>query len=209
MKKRISVFSIVCLLLAAVSLVVVLYRMWLGEEFWHGWPSWLENPYWLDFGASMIAWPLFEASVAGGAVSIILDALGLRWQPPRWQKWLWIVPLILTAIYLMIFMGIWLSSRVWPPAAGAGRCGNPAHPAVCGAPAALFDGQPGDGLAGGGFDELLSAAPEPGRSPETAGRSTVRQRGTEPGRGAAVAAAIYPAVLWAVPAGGSAHYAVD
>jgi peptidoglycan/LPS O-acetylase OafA/YrhL len=96
-----------------------------------------------------------------------------------------------------------------PPAAGAGRCGNPAHPAVCGAPAALFDGQPGDGLAGGGFDELLSAAPEPGRSPETAGRSTVRQRGTEPGRGAAVAAAIYPAVLWAVPAGGSAHYAVD
>ena len=104
MKKRISVFSIVCLLLAAVSLVVVLYRMWLGEEFWYGWPSWLENPYWLDFGASMIAWPLFEASVAGGAVSIILDALGLRWQPPRWQKWLWIVPLILTAIYLMIFM---------------------------------------------------------------------------------------------------------
>ena len=96
-----------------------------------------------------------------------------------------------------------------PPAAGAGRCGNPAHPAVCGAPATLFDGQPGDGLAGGGFDELLSAAPEPGRSPETAGRSTVRQRGTEPGRGAAVAAAIYPAVLWAVPAGGSAHYAVD
>lgn len=96
-----------------------------------------------------------------------------------------------------------------PPAAGAGRCGNPAHPAVCGAPAALFDGQPGDGLAGGGFDELLPAAPEPGRSPETAGRSTVRQRGTEPGRGAAVAAAIYPAVLWAVPAGGSAHYAVD
>ena len=56
----------------------------------------------------------YEASVAGGAVSIILDALGLRWQPPRWQKWLWIVPLILTAIYLMIFMGIWLSSRVWP-----------------------------------------------------------------------------------------------
>lgn len=96
-----------------------------------------------------------------------------------------------------------------PPAAGAGRCGNPAHPAVCGAPAALFDGQPGDGLAGGGFDELLPAAPEPGRSPETAGRSTGRQRGTEPGRGAAVAAAIYPAVLWAVPAGGSAHYAVD
>lgn len=96
-----------------------------------------------------------------------------------------------------------------PPAAGAGRCGNPAHPAVCGAPAALFDGQPGDGLAGGGFDELLPAAPEPGRSPETAGRSTVRQRGTEPGRGAAVAAAIYPAVLWAVPAGGSVHYAVD
>jgi len=78
-----------------------------------------------------------------------------------------------------------------------------------GAPATLFDGQPGDGLAGGGFDELLPAAPEPGRSPETAGRSTVRQRGTEPGRGAAVAAAIYPAVLWAVPAGGSAHYAVD
>ena len=114
MKKRISVFSIVCLLLAAVSLVVVLYRMWLGEEFWYGWPRWLENPYWLDFGASMIARPLFEASVAGGAVSIILDALGLRWQPPRWQKWLWIVPLILTAIYLMIFMGIWLSSRVWP-----------------------------------------------------------------------------------------------
>lgn len=70
-----------------------------------------------------------------------------------------------------------------PPAAGAGRCGNPAHSAVCGAPAALFDGQPGDGLAGGGFDELLPAAPEPGRSPETAGRSTVRQRGTEPGRG--------------------------
>lgn len=96
-----------------------------------------------------------------------------------------------------------------PPAAGAGRCGNPAHPAVCGAPATLFDGQPGDGLAGGDFDELLPAAPEPGRSPETAGRSTVRQRGTEPGRGAAVAAAIYPAVLWAVPAGGSAHYAVD
>lgn len=96
-----------------------------------------------------------------------------------------------------------------PPAAGAGRCGNPAHPAVCGAPAALFDGQSGDGLAGGGFDELLPAAPEPGRSPETAGRSTVRQRGTEPGRGAAVAAEIYPAVLWAVPAGGSAHYAVD
>ena len=96
-----------------------------------------------------------------------------------------------------------------PPAAGAGHCGNPAHPAVCGAPATLFDGQPGDGLAGGGFDELLPAAPEPGRSPETAGRSTVRQRGTEPGRGAAVAAAIYPAVLWAVPAGGSAHYAVD
>ena len=46
--------------------------------------------------------------------AVILDALGLRWQPPRWQKWLWIVPLILTAIYLMIFMGIWLSSRVWP-----------------------------------------------------------------------------------------------
>ena len=87
--------------------------------------------------------------------------------------------------------------------------GNPAHPAVCGAPATLFDGQPGDGLAGSGFDELLPAAPEPGRSPETAGRSTVRQRGTEPGRGAAVAAAIYPAVLWAVPAGGNAHYAVD
>mgnify|MGYP000880471729 CR=1 FL=1 len=64
-------------------------------------------------------------------------------------------------------------------------------------------------MAGGGFDELLPAAPEPGRSPETAGCSTVRQRGTEPGRGAAVAAAIYPAVLWAVPAGGSAHYAVD
>ena len=68
-------------------------------------------------------------------------------------------------------------------------------------PLRFFDGQPGDGLAGGGFDELLPAAPEPGRSPETAGRSTVRQRGTEPGRGAAVAAAIYPAVLWAVPAG--------
>lgn len=64
---------------------------------------------------------------------------------------------------------------------------------------AFLMGQPGDGLAGGGFDELLPAAPEPGRSPETAGRSTVRQRGTEPGRGAAVAAAIYPAVLWAVP----------
>ena len=31
----------------------------------------------------------------------------------------------------------------------------------------------------------------------------------EPNRGAAVAAAIYPAVLWAVPAGGGAHYAVD
>ena len=114
MKKRISVFSIVCLLLAAVSLVVVLYRMWWGEDLLFEWPCWLGNPFWFSLGASMIARPLFEASVAGGAVSIILDALGLRWQPPRWQKWLWIVPLILTAIYLMILMGIWLSSRVWP-----------------------------------------------------------------------------------------------
>ena len=114
MKKRISVFSIVCLLLAAVSLVVVLYRMWWGENLLFDWPRWMGNPFWFSLGASMIARPLFEASVAGGAVSIILDALGLRWQPPRWQKWLWIVPLILTAIYLMIFMGIWLSSRVWP-----------------------------------------------------------------------------------------------
>lgn len=114
MKKRISVFSIVCLLLAAVSLAVVLYRMWWGEDLLFDWPRWMGNPFWFSLGASMIARPLFEASVAGGAVSIILDALGLRWQPPRWQKWLWIVPLILTAIYLMIFMGIWLSSRVWP-----------------------------------------------------------------------------------------------
>lgn len=114
MKKRISVFSIVCLLLAAVSLVVVLYRMWWGEDLLFDWPRWMGNPFWFSLGASMIARPLFEASVAGGVVSIILDALGLRWQPPRWQKWLWIVPLILTAIYLMIFMGIWLSSRVWP-----------------------------------------------------------------------------------------------
>ena len=118
MKKRISVFSIVCLLLAVLSLAFVIFVKWLDWDVFSIWPHWgpgyFGNPYWLIFGASMIARPLFEASVAGGAVSIILDALGLRWQPPRWQKWLWIVPLILTAIYLMIFMGIWLSSRVWP-----------------------------------------------------------------------------------------------
>ena len=67
MKKRISVFSIVCLLLAAVSLVVVLYRMWWGEDLLFDWPRWMGNPFWFSLGASIIARPLFEASVAGGA----------------------------------------------------------------------------------------------------------------------------------------------
>lgn len=59
-KKRISVFSIVCLLLAAVSLVVVLYRMWWGEDLLFDWPRWMGNPFWFSLGASMIARPLLK-----------------------------------------------------------------------------------------------------------------------------------------------------